>query len=129
MSFDQADIAAFEAKWDRFMKALFDALSEVAMEYAEKMWQTARDMVPVDSGALRGTIRTDLVVAARTITALVLAGDLDEVRYQWFVELGTFRTLAQPYMSPAWEAHWQSYINASVKAVMDIIRDFSNEKL
>ena len=58
----------------------------------------ARRLVPVDTGALRGTIRS--TVDADTGTIVVSAGDAT-VDYAAHVEYGTSRGPAQPYLRPA----------------------------
>jgi len=64
----------------------------------ETVAKGARRLVPVRTGALKGTIRTE----EHGETVEVHAGD-DKVDYAGKVELGTEKQAAQPYMRPAVE--------------------------
>lgn len=65
---------------------------------ADAIVADARRLVPVDTGALKGTIRHTGVDLDGTVD--VVAGDAT-VDYAGYVEYGTGRGPAQPYMRPA----------------------------
>lgn len=58
----------------------------------------ARQLVPVDTGALQGSIQVE--DGPTPVSRTVVAGD-STVDYAAFVEYGTQRAPAQPYMTPA----------------------------
>jgi len=71
---------------------------------------TARRLVPVRTGALKGTIR----VEEQGEVTVVSAGD-DEVDYAAKVELGTEHQAAQPYMRPSVEQLSQSDVSKCIR--------------
>jgi HK97 gp10 family phage protein len=77
-------------------KAMDTGAKRGVAEQADRAATDAESMVPVDSGALAGTIRTE----QSEMSASVVAGD-DSIDYPGYVEFGTSRTPAQPFMRPA----------------------------
>lgn len=76
----------------------------------------AQMRVPVDSGKLKKSIRSSF--SSDGFTAEIAP----RLRYRaHFVEFGTVDQPAQPYMTPAWEAERQNYINGIKKAIKDSI--------
>lgn len=65
---------------------------------AEFIKDRAQQLVPVDTGRLRDSIRVN-EIGPRSYTV----GPGDEVEYADYVEFGTSRMAAQPYMRPAAE--------------------------
>lgn len=65
---------------------------------ANQIADRARRFVPIDTGALQGTIRVE---DGDDETILVKAGGQGDVDYALYVELGTSKMMAQPYMRPA----------------------------
>ena len=59
----------------------------------------ARTRAPVDTGFLRSSITGDWQVDGQHVTGEVRAG----AEYAYFVENGTSKMAAQPYMTPAFE--------------------------
>lgn len=57
--------------------------------------RTARDIVPVDTGTLKGSIHTKMYPKEQAGTVYTT------VEYASYVEFGTTRMRAQPYMIPA----------------------------
>lgn len=72
--------------------------ADASRETAEFIKDRAQDLVPVDTGRLRDSIRVTKV-GSREYTV----GPGDEVEYAEYVEFGTSRMAAQPYMRPAAE--------------------------
>lgn len=70
---------------------------------ADFIVQRAQEMCPVDTGALRDSITAGEVADdGDTLSLDVTAGD-DTVDYAAYVELGTYKMGAQPYLGPAYE--------------------------
>jgi len=83
-------------------------------EVAEKIRDTAKILVPVDTGSLRASIRLQVhAMPAQHVHKIgVSAGGYVlnpktkmRVNYASFVEFGTSRQRAQPYLRPAIERH------------------------
>lgn len=73
--------------------------------------RTAKNMVPVDTGNLKGSIgHSDLRTVGRSGSMAVEIGPT--ANYGEFVELGTSRMAPQPYMGPAADAHAPSFEQA-----------------
>lgn len=79
--------------------AMQRALERIGME-AEGY---AKDLCPVDTGRLRGSITHTTDEAAAYIGT--------NVEYGKYVELGTVKMAAQPFLSPAATEHTETYRN------------------
>lgn len=87
-----------------------ERLSEKTRPRAEKLVKEtafaiegqAKMLAPVDTGALRASI----IAIVKGLYARVQDG----VEYGIFQELGTSRMAAQPFMTPAAQAQWASFI-------------------
>jgi HK97 gp10 family phage protein len=75
-----------------------EAREEVQMSALE-IESRAKELSPVDTGRLRSSIRTEVGAAPEEISATVFT----DVDYAIFVELGTSRAEAQPFLVPAAE--------------------------
>lgn len=85
-------------KRDRNAVATIKALTEDALdEIAADVETYAKRLAPVDTGAMKRSIRTDSTPGKREIGAAV--------DYSGFVERGTSRAPAQPFLSPALYRH------------------------
>lgn len=71
-----------------------------AQQSAEDCAQIARSLVPVDTGALRDSIK---VVKDSELGWAVEVGDDEAVGYAHFVEYGTVHQSALPFITPASE--------------------------
>lgn len=71
----------------------------------------AKARAPVDTGALRGSIHTEVVTDLSAIVG-------PSVDYGDYVEYGTSRMAAQPFMTPAAEAARPRFI-AAMKKLLD----------
>lgn len=86
-----------------------DLVKQILVKTATDIEATAKSLAPVDTGFLRNSIQVDL-------------GDIQELRarvkvgaeYGRFVEFGTRKMAAQPYLTPAVEQH-----RAAFKAAMN----------
>ena len=77
---------------------------EGSREVAEFIKDRAQQLVPVDTGRLRDSIRVN-ELGPRSYSV----GPGDEVEYAEYVEFGTSRMAAQPYMRPAAELARQEF--------------------
>jgi len=83
---------------DRSAVAKITALTEDALdEIAADVETYAKRLAPIDTGEMRSKIRTDSYPGRREIGAAV--------DYSEFVERGTSRQAAQPFLAPALYRH------------------------
>lgn len=80
---------------------------------AFKIEGLAKDVVPVDTARLKGSLTTDDSDIARLVMRVGT-----NVKYGPYVEFGTRRMAAQPYLYPAFFA----YENEIVKAIGKVLR-------
>lgn len=107
---------------DAFLQKLGDALGEALEECGEHLVGVAQEACPVDSGALRSTIRFTIVddrkvrvsAGGESTTPTRHSRNPNYVDYADAVEFGTSRTPAQPFLQPAVLNH-----TAELKAIMD----------
>lgn len=96
-----------------YTRSLRPHLADAAKQTAERVAELAGQFVPVDTGALRRSIRVEVM---DDLTLTVWAGD-DAVDYAGYVEYGTRFMAAQPFMTPAALAGEGLFANAMRKAV------------
>lgn len=77
------------------------------------MEDLARSIVPVDTGFLQSTIYHRVDPAALTLEFGATAD------YALFVEFGTRRMAAEPYIRPAFDANQQKFIDALTLGVLN----------
>lgn len=81
-----------------FIESKIRPAVQVAMEQACTLVQDrAKALVPVDTGRLRESIDTQITSDALQITGIIAP----HTEYAGFVEFGTHRQHAEPYMRPA----------------------------
>lgn len=77
------------------------AVLEAVTESCEDLTAKAMEKTPVDTGTLRASIHVESVVqSGNTVTGTVATGG-EANEYAAFVEMGTSKMAAQPYMTPA----------------------------
>ena len=81
-------------------RAIAGALADIVVEASQPIADEARRIVPVDTGALKASITTELKEADFSRAIAVTKPD---TLYAGFVEFGTSRMRAQPYMRPAFD--------------------------
>lgn len=69
----------------------------------------AKQIVPVDTSALKGSIRYDTVESSWTLVRMVISAN---TYYALYVEKGTILTRAQPYLMPALKPGVQAALKA-----------------
>lgn len=86
--------------------AIDRALAEAIDEIGQQMVQRARELCPVDTGRLRNSITYRLGGGGFSFPGMGASAGKEvtvgsEVEYAAYVELGTSRTRAQPFLRPA----------------------------
>lgn len=80
--------------------AAVEAQSRLAPKYvADKIVADAQARAPVDTGYLRSSIHSESKSAGKEADVIV------DAPYGVFVEYGTYKMAAQPFLTPAVEAH------------------------
>lgn len=82
-----------------------EAVSEIVRKAAFDVEAHAKTIVPVDTGTLKNSINTEFPSQSKAIIA-------PHTEYAIYVEFGTRRMRAQPYMRPAAEKVTPSFIAA-----------------
>jgi len=72
---------------DQYSKDIQAGIYKEVRDWAERTENAARNKVPVDTGALKGTIRS--VVSQNGLTWIVKAGGINGVNYAPYIEFGT----------------------------------------
>lgn len=85
--------------------------SQVVRKTALDIEAGAKQLVPVDTGLLKNSIQTTM---ESELTGVVFTN----TEYAVFVEYGTSRMSAQPYMTPAAESQRQPFIRA-IQTILD----------
>ena len=86
-----------EVKWygDKVIKSMEDAISKALEASALVVEGAAKNLAPVDTGNLRNSITHEVEKKEARVGT--------KVEYAPFVELGTVKMAAQPYLNPALE--------------------------
>ena len=107
------------------IKVTFDKFPQIAAAMPEKTSQVvrkasfdiegqAKDRAPVDTGALKNSISTEF--ENNGLIGIIAP----HVEYATFVEFGTKRMSAQPFMTPAAEAVAPAFISAMKQMLQEL---------
>ena len=86
----------------------------VNLTYAMKVRDTARDLVPFDTGRLHDSI----AVVDRGLATDIVA----DAPYAGFVEFGTVRMAPRPFLRPAMRKHRKGYRQALLNVSVGVLR-------
>lgn len=104
MEFDASELRTLASSLTEGPRALGQLTRTVVRKTAKDVERSAKGLAPVDTGNLKSSIGTSDLRAMGTSGAIEA-----EVRatanYATFVELGTSRAAAQPFMGPALGKH------------------------
>ncbi len=99
------------------------AVADVLREKARIIKDDAKDRCPKDTGALSESIR--YTVSRRTLTAAVHAGGKVvngvDTYYAHFIEYGTKKMSARPFLIPAGRAHEDETLEALTDALYKVL--------
>lgn len=100
--------------------AKFRAQARAAMrKTAADIQGTAQNLAPVDTGALRNSITSDTTETAQTLRVEIGP----TVNYGAYVERGTSRNRAQPYLRPAVDRHEPALLEAFSQLAERALKD------
>lgn len=89
-----------DAAWDRLVSGPDSEVGKDLKRRANRVERAAKRAAPVDTGRLRSSITNELGAEGSDLVARIGT----DVEYAAFVELGTSRAPAQPYLRPALDA-------------------------
>lgn len=101
--------------YERWKSDLADKFEGVVDDYAEKVFDTANDEVPVDTGNLKSTIEIILQEAADSFRKAFIG--TRKTTYAAYQEFGTSIMEAQPYLRPALKKHADAFVKALARTV------------
>lgn len=92
---------------DQWREGVINSIGDEIKIIAYKIERDAKMIVPVDTGDLRKSIGTDVKGRGSSTTAEI-GTDLD---YSEYVEFGTSKQYAQPYLIPSFDKNITSLVN------------------
>jgi HK97 gp10 family phage protein len=95
----------FTSYFKQRQEQLLDAQGRAAQRTGAWAAEQARQLAPVDTGELRDSITFEVRRTATTFAIVVLAG----AEHALYVELGTSRMSAQPYLRPVLDRIGEQY--------------------
>jgi HK97 gp10 family phage protein len=95
----------FTSYFRQRMSALLSAQERAAYRVGAWATEEARRLAPVDTGELQASITFEVRRTATTFAVVVLAG----AEHALYVELGTSRQSAQPYLRPVLDRIGEQY--------------------
>ena len=100
----------------RCIDALSDAVEEALGLIGDKAVEYAKGTVPVRTGNLRDSIDSTVTNEGGMQSAVIFV-DYDRADYGEYVELGTSRQAAQPYLRPSVMDHTSEYMQMLTQTV------------
>lgn len=90
------------------------------LKTANKVRNNAKARVPVRTGALKKSIRAKYEKDKLSAT---IGPRGKNAWYAHFVEFGTVRSRAKPFMNPAWEQERQPYLDGMKDLIREVVDD------
>lgn len=106
----------FTSYFKQRQQQLLDAQARAAERTGAWAAEQARALAPVDSGELRDSITYEVRRTASSLAIVVLAG----ADHALYVELGTSRMSAQPYLRPVLDrigAQYQQFLAEEIRKI------------
>ncbi len=100
-----------------------DKIIEVLREETQEAVEDAKNRVPVDTGALRDSIKR--TISKKKLTATMSAGGKVkgvDTYYAFFVEHGTRKMPARPFLYPAARAHEKDIAERLGDEIYDLLK-------
>jgi len=136
--------AKFHGKIAKLPKAVSVAVRAAMEEAAGDMVETMKNLVPVNTGALRDSInwcwgdppkgnsgilsiaapRSALATGFNANKISIFAGDA-KAYYARMVEFGTIKSSAQPFFWPAWRAKKKSVLSRMTRQINKAIKEIA----
>lgn len=117
VSIDVSEPLRLAASFENAAGAVGSRVSAALRKTAHDIQADATALAPVDTGTLQNSISTDITGDGRFTTMAAEIGPTAE--YGGFVEEGTSRMAAQPYMGPAFDRRYPLFEAALGKIAED----------
>ena len=101
-------------------KIVPNALPEIALRSVSLIETSAKERAPVQTGALRDSIITEVIESSRYSVTLEVGPTVD---YADDVEFGGIRRAAQPYLRPAADENEEAVVEALVDELNQLLED------
>lgn len=98
----QAYVVILDDKFPDIVDALPEATRQLARKYIDKVYRHSQERVPVDTGSLKAS--GHIYEEADAVVLSYNAPNNIGISYAAYVEYGTHKTRAQPYVNPAVES-------------------------
>ncbi|MEM2163907.1 MAG: HK97 gp10 family phage protein [Candidatus Bathyarchaeia archaeon] len=127
MSVEIVGSAELVAKLESLSDRLGELSDEALAELADRIVEDAKSLCPVDTGSLRRSIRWERDPSGGVIIAAGGGGVINprtkrEVDYAAYVEFGTSRAPAQPFLQPAIEQNISALEEILAKKIEGAVR-------
>lgn len=117
--FDASEVRKLSADLSIGRERVGRATADVVRAAAERVKSNAQGKAPKLTGALSGSIGVDLYGDGRSVGLTAVVGPT--VRYGLFVENGTSKMAAQPYMAPALAEEGPRFSDEMAKAAEGVL--------
>ena len=97
-----------------------NALPEISLRSVSLVEASAKERVPVLTGALRDSIITEVTESSRSSVTLEVGPTVD---YADDVEFGGIRRAAQPYLRPAADENEEAVVEALAQELNQLLED------
>ena len=120
IQFDASEVRQLSADIERGAERVGRNVSQVVKASAERVKTAGQSNAPVGpTGDLRESIGVDMYGDGRSVGLTAVVGPT--VRYGLFVEKGTSKMAAQPFMAPALEAEAPGFQKALADALGEVL--------
>jgi HK97 gp10 family phage protein len=128
LSVEISGSAELTARLENLASRVGELSDEVLVELAERIVEDAKALCPVDTGSLRRSIRYERDPSGSIIIAAGGGGIINpktrrEVDYAAYVEFGTSRSPAQPFLQPALEKNLPNLEDLFSKKIEEAVRE------
>ena len=119
ITFDDSEVRKLSATLEVAQRRIGAATSAAVRASAERVKAAAQSAVPVRTGSLRGSIGVDYYGDGRSVGVTAVVGP--SAYYGRFVEHGTSKMAAEPFMAPAYEAESPAFADSLAKAASEVL--------
>lgn len=119
VKFDAAEVHKLSADIDRGKERVGRDVSQAVKAAAERVKKSGQSNAPKLTGALEKSIGVDMYGDGRSVGLTAVIGP--SIRYGLFVENGTSKMAAQPFMGPALEEEGPRFAEELGKALGEVL--------
>lgn len=119
IQFDASEVRELSASLSRGAERVGRNVSQAVKASAERVKKAGQGAAPKLTGALAESIGVDMYGDGRSVGLTAVIGPT--IRYGLFVENGTSKMAAQPFMAPALEAEATAFQSALADALGEVL--------